>query len=174
MQRRSSALWIAEAGISLAMAWVLGTYVKFWQMPFGGSISLEMLPIFFFALRWGGASGVILGTAYGFLNYITEPWFVHWSQVFLDYPLPFAALGLAGYLRRQPVWLGLTVGTAGRFLSHLVSGAVFWNTTALEKGINPWVYSAGYNGFYLIPELLISIAFFYTLLPYAKRARLLD
>lgn len=172
MQRHSRALWLAEAGVSLAMAWVLGTYGKVWEMPFGGSISLEMIPLFFFAYRWGGSSGIILGVAYGFLNYISAPWFVHWAQVFLDYPLPFALLGVAGYLRRMPAWVGLSVGTAGRFLAHFLSGVVFWASSA-PQGMNPIYYSLVYNAFYLVPELIITIAFFYLMMPYAKRAGLI-
>lgn len=172
MHQRSRVLWLAEAGVALAMAWVLGTYGKLWQMPYGGSVSLEMLPLFFFAYRWGGSSGITIGVAYGLLNYITEPWFVHWAQVFLDYPLPFALLGIAGYLRRLPAWIGLSVGTAGRFLAHFLSGVIFWASAAPE-GMSPVLYSIGYNAFYLVPELVISIVVFYWLLPRAKKAGLL-
>ncbi len=172
MQRRSRTLWVAEAGITLALAWVLGTFVKLWEMPFGGSVSLEMLPLFLFALRWGGYSGLLVGAAYGLLNMLPKPYILHWAQVLLDYPLPFAALGLVGYIKR-PLWLALTAGTAGRFLFHFLSGIVFWASSAPE-GMNPMVYSVVYNATYLLPQLAISIAFFYVLLPYAKRARILD
>ena len=61
-----------------------------------------------------------------------------------------------------PALIGASVGIFGRFLAHLVSGVVFFGSYAPE-GWNPIVYSAFYNGGYIVPELLVSAYFIYLL-----------
>jgi len=73
----------------------------------------------------------------------------------LDYPLAFGCLGLAGFFRKYPI-VGVIVAVTGRFVMHLISGAVFFANFAPE-GLNPWIYSALYNGSYMLPELVISL-----------------
>ena len=46
---------LAEAALAIALAFVLGL-IKVFHMPFGGSISLEMVPLILLALRQGPAS----------------------------------------------------------------------------------------------------------------------
>ncbi len=58
--------------------------------------------------------------------------------------------------------LGVVVGIVGRFLCHFLSGAIFFSEYAPE-GMSPWVYSALYNGSYLVPELIISGILIYLL-----------
>ncbi len=78
----------------------------------------------------------------------------------LDYPLAFGMLGLAGFFQNRP-FLGVNIGIVGRFLAHFISGIVFFASYA--EGMHPWVYSAIYNGSYLLPELVISIYIVYLL-----------
>jgi thiamine transporter len=54
-------------------------------------------------------------------------------------------------------WLLLAVftGGVGRFISHLLSGVIFFAQYAPE-GQSIWVYSAIYNISYLLPALLLS------------------
>lgn len=47
---------LCEGAIFVALAQVL-SMLKLWEMPWGGSITLGMLPIFLFAVRWGGQVG---------------------------------------------------------------------------------------------------------------------
>ena len=76
-------------------------------------------------------------------------------QVLLDYPVAFGLLGVAGFFQRSPV-IGIIVGGLARFLAHFVSGVVFFAAYAPE-GTSPAIYSAVYNGSYMLPEVLISI-----------------
>jgi len=96
-------------------------------------------------------------------SYIIDP-----VQALLDYPLAFAALGLAGVFKKHPL-LGVAVGVCGRFLAHFVSGVVFFAVYA-PAGMHPVVYSAIYNGSYLLLEFIISVVIMYIV---AKR-RLLE
>lgn len=148
---------LAEAALAIALAFVLGM-IKVFEMPFGGSISLEMIPLILLALRQGPAVGVITGAAYGLLNLAVEPFVVHPVQVIFDYPLAFGALGLAGFFR--PTVRGAVAGTAvavlARFAAHFVSGVAFFASYAPE-GWNPYLYSAAYNAAYLVPSLVIAL-----------------
>ena len=148
---------LAEAAVAVALAFVLGL-IKVFQMPFGGSISLDMVPLILLALRQGPFVGIVAGAAYGLLDLAIEPFIVHPVQVLFDYPLAFGVLGLAGFFR--PTIGGAIVGTVvavlARFLCHFVSGVVFFASYAPE-GWNPYVYSAAYNLAYLVPSLIIAI-----------------
>ena len=160
---------IAEAGIIIALAFVL-SMIKIFHLPMGGSVTAgSMIPILLLALRRGYKLGVIAAVLYGILQLIEGPYIVHPAQVLLDYPLAFGALGLAGLFsagaenKNIYALLGVTVGVAGRFVCHLLSGAIFFSEYAPE-GMNPWFYSALYNGSYLLPELIISCVLIYLLI----------
>ncbi len=148
---------LAEAALTIALAFVLGL-IKVFEMPFGGSISLEMIPLILLALRQGPAVGMVTGAAYGMLNLAVEPFVVHPVQVIFDYPLAFGALGLAGFFRPtvRGAVLGATVAVLARFGAHFVSGVVFFASYAPE-GWNPYVYSAVYNAAYLVPSLILAL-----------------
>lgn len=47
---------LCEGAILVALAQIL-SMLKLWEMPWGGSITLGMLPIFLFAVRWGPVGG---------------------------------------------------------------------------------------------------------------------
>jgi thiamine transporter len=148
---------LTEAALAIALAFVLGLITVF-KMPFGGSISLEMMPLILLALRQGPWVGIISGAAYGLLDLVVDPFIVHPVQVLFDYPLAFGALGLAGFF--QPTVRGAILGTIvavfARFVCHFISGFVFFASYA-PKGWNPLIYSAAYNAAYLVPSLIISL-----------------
>jgi len=91
----------------------------------------------------------------GLCNWLLNPIYFTPLQVLLDYPIAFGALGLAGFFRNRP-FLGVNVGIWGRFIAHFVSGIIFFASYAPE-GMHPAVYSAIYNGSYILPELAISV-----------------
>ncbi len=148
---------LTEAALAIALAFVLGL-IKVFQMPFGGSISLEMVPLILLALRQGPFVGVVAGAVSGLLDLAFEPVALHPVQVIFDYPLAFGALGLAGLF--QPTVRGAVAGTVlavlARFLCHFVSGVAFFASYAPE-GWNPYLYSAAYNAGYLVPSLVIAL-----------------
>jgi thiamine transporter len=148
---------LTEAAIAVALAFVLGFFVLF-RMPYGGSVSLEMIPLILLALRQGWQVGVIAGAAYGLLDLAIDPYVVHPVQFILDYPLAFGVLGLAGLFKPtvQGAVLGTTAAVLARFACHFLSGVVFFASVAPE-GWNPYLYSAAYNAAYLAPSLGIAI-----------------
>ena len=147
----------AEASFAIALAFVLGQIAVF-RMPFGGSISLEVIPLILLALRQGPLVGVVAGAVYGFLDLAINPFVVHPVQVLFDYPLAFAVLGLAGFFRTtvRGAVLGTVVAVLARFACHFVSGVVFFASYAPE-GWNLYLYSAAYNVAYLVPSLAIAL-----------------
>lgn len=162
---------LTEAALAIALAFVLGL-IKVFQMPLGGSISLEMVPLILLALRQGPWVGITAGAAYGFLNLIVSPFIVHPVQVLFDYPLPFAALGLAGFFSPtvRGAVLGTIVAVLARFACHFVSGVVFFASYA-PAGWNPYVYSVAYNAAYLIPSFIIVLVAGIALLKALEGAR---
>ena len=146
---------LVESAVAIALAVVLHM-VTLWKLPQGGKVtSGSMVPLLIIAVRWGPKAGLGAGVLFGLVDYLLEPYFYHPVQFLLDYPIAFGCLGLAGFLPRWPL-LGTTAGLAGRFLSHLLSGVVFFASYAPE-GMSPWLYSAIYNATYLGPELVISL-----------------
>jgi thiamine transporter len=148
---------LTEAALAVALAFVLGFVVLF-KMPFGGSVSLEMIPLILLALRQGWRVGIIAGAAYGLLDLAIDTYVVHPVQLLLDYPLAFGVLGLAGLFRPtvRGAILGTTVAVLARFVCHFLSGVIFFASYAPE-GWNPLLYSAAYNAAYLAPSLGIAI-----------------
>ena len=103
----------------------------------------------------------------GSIDYFIEPFFVHPAQVVLDYPIAFAACGLAGLGRTfvlralgaaNAVRAGLAtlpwvlLGGAGRFAPHFLSGIIFFAANAPE-GQPVWLYSVVYNASYSLPSI---------------------
>ncbi|MDS1029795.1 energy-coupled thiamine transporter ThiT [Bacillota bacterium LX-D] len=157
--RNFSTKMIVEAGVLIALAQIL-SYVKIYESAYGGSVTAgSMIPILFFAVRWGWQRGIVVGAVYGALQFILGAKYSFSPlSIFLDYIAAFGALGLAGVMKatRPGILVGTVIGVAGRFIAHLISGVVIWASYA-PKGMNPWVYSIVYNASYLVPELIISL-----------------
>ncbi|WP_416198087.1 MAG: energy-coupled thiamine transporter ThiT [Sporanaerobacter sp.] len=164
MEKKWNVKMLAEGGIMIALATLL-SYVRLFKMPQGGSVTAgSMIPIMIFAMRWGVGPGILVGCLYGVVQCILDPQVYYPIQFFLDYPIAFGFLGLAGIAKldnkgmdKQSYFLtilGVLLSIGGRFISHLLSGVIFFAEYAGEQ--NPWVYSAIYNGSYLLPECIIS------------------
>jgi thiamine transporter len=90
---------LCEGAILLAMALVLNYLSKviFANMPNGGSVSLAMFPILFYAHRWGVGRGLLIGFAYGTLDMLLDGGYAWgWQSILLDYLVAYTALGLGG------------------------------------------------------------------------------
>ena len=143
-------------GIALAL---VTSYLKLWKMPMGGSVTLlSMLFICLIGYWFGAKYGFFAGAAFGLLQFVIEPFMLSFPQLLLDYPLAFGALGLSGLVRNHK-WglpLGFLLGVLGRFVCSTLSGVIFFASYAPEN-MNPWVYSAVYQGSYLGTEALVTL-----------------
>jgi thiamine transporter len=174
MSRRGYLQALVETAVMVGLAMVLDQITLF-RMPQGGSVTAgSMIPILLIALRhgtrWGVAAGVVFGMTDLFLGGLKDV--VHPMQLLLDFPVAFGMLGLAGLAHRSNPFVGGALSglaLVGRFLAHVVSGVIFFGQYAPE-GQNAWVYSAVYNGSYMLPEMLISGAILLVLHPALRRA----
>lgn len=162
---------IVEIGLTIALSAVLGL-IAVVQLPQGGSYSLVMLPIFVLALLRGPAIGISAGALYGIVDYMLKPYYFHPLQVVLDYPIAFAAVGLAGLFAARwhammaehrtgaaistALLPGVALGALGRYAAHVLSGLVFFASYAPENQ-SPLVYSALYNSFVLVSAVVSAI-----------------
>jgi thiamine transporter len=138
-------------------------YLPFFHLPEGGSITIgSMVPLLWFALRRGPRWGVEAGVIYGLVHMVISGDIYYPTQILLDYPMAFGALGLAGIFKDRPVF-GVGVGMTGRFVCHFISGVIFFGQYAWA-GWDPISYSAVYNASYLVPEFIISAVVIFTLL----------
>lgn len=147
---------ITQIGIALALAAILKIF-RLYHLPQGGSVTLgSMIPILLMALLYGPEVGFLTGFLYGIITLILDPYILHPVQVIFDYPLPFMALGIAGYFRNKKI-IGTFVALIGRFMCHFISGMVFFGSFA-PKGMSPAVYSFMINGVFIAIEGSICIA----------------
>lgn len=156
----------AELGVAIALAAVLGQ-VRLFAMPQGGSVSLELLPIVFVAVRRGVVPALVAGSVYGLLQLVLPGAFVyHPVQALLDYPLAFGAL-CAGGLVVVAGWRSLAAAVAAavsaRFVFHFLSGLIFFAEYAPEWEA-PWLYALTYNVLYLAPEAVLTAGLLWPLL----------
>lgn len=146
------------AAISMALA-VATSYLQPFRAPMGGSVTLcSMLFITLIGYWYGPAIGLTSAVAYGLLQLIIDPYVVSIPQMLFDYIFAFGALGLSGLFsnRKHGLIKGYLLGIFGRFVFSTLSGVIFFASYAPE-GMNPWVYSIGYNGFYIAIEGAITV-----------------
>ena len=149
---------LVYSAVAIALA-IVCSMIKLFEMPMGGSVTLlSMLFIVLIAYWYGPYVGIMTAVAYGLVQFVTEPIFYTIPQMLLDYPLAFGALGLAGFFNKKKwgLQIGYAVGVLGRFIFATISGVVFFASYAPE-GMNPLVYSAGYQASYLLPEAIITL-----------------
>ena len=153
---------LAEATIFIALTIVLKDVLPpIYQMPQGGSVTIAgLVPLLWFALRRGVKYGLLAGFVYGLIHaFLPGSYIIHPLQGLLDYPLAFAALGLAGAVKKIPI-VGIAMGIIGRFLCSFAAGIVFFTSLSIDGIIG----SATYNGIYLVPEFIITAIVIYILL----------
>jgi thiamine transporter len=167
--RHELLLRLVTSAILIALAAVLSN-VQFIRMPLGGSVTLlSMLPVCLLSLKYGVKWGLVCGFLYG----ITQVLFglndlMTWGMtpatwvgcLAFDYILPFTALGLAGIFGNDTmprIIGGISLALVLRFICHFISGAIVFAIWAPE-GWNVYFYSLVYNGAYMGPELILTLA----------------
>ena len=156
--KKMSAKQLTFCAVAMALALVT-SFIKVASLPMGGSITLfSMFFMCFIGYLYGPKIGIMTGVAYGILQLIIEPYIYAPLQVLLDYPLAFGALGLSGFFSKKKFGLttGVIVGILGRYICHVISGYVFFASYAPE-GMNPMIYTLGYNATYIVPELIATV-----------------
>ena len=150
---------ITEGAILIALAQVL-SFLPLYKFPWGGSIDLAMLPIIVICVRWGFGPGMLASVAHAILQTLFEGGIaIGWESIIGDFLIAYAVLGVAGLFRGK-FYLGAAVACAARFLVHYVVGATIWAAYMPDSFFGmtmttPWLYSALYNGAYMLPDLVL-------------------
>ena len=134
---------LCECALMLALSVVL-SYIKFFSLPFDGSITLfSMLPICLISIKYGISWG--LGTAFCYSWFqILQGGVFGWgltptmliASLFLDYLLAFTVLGLAGIFRKK----GLTSAAIGDIITanRIKSGVLLCNEGLRWRNAEPF------------------------------------
>ena len=169
---------LVEGAMMLAVAWVIDYVCALAPynailFPAGGSITVGMIPIIYYAYRHGAAWGVGAGFVFSglqiILGWYPPPAGVWWAFVLcilLDYVVAYAVIGLApvfarpfgetSHVRRLTGYgVGAVVVCLLRYLSSVLSGGILWGSYA-PAGMNPWVYSLIYNAGYMLPNAVLT------------------
>lgn len=154
---------ITEMGILIGLALALN-FVKIVQMPTGGSINFQMLPLFILALRKGPIKGFIgAGIAYGLISCITDGYGI--ATYPFDYLLGFGSVCVLGFFTPYIfgenqnnynlkgeifIFVGALISTFIRFIGGTVSSMIIYGYDLVP--------AMEYNSLYVSISGLISIA----------------
>ena len=160
-EKKMSAKQLVFCGVAIALAYIT-SYIKIFNMPWGGSITLcSMLFIVLVANWYGVGTGLFVGLAYGILQFIQEPYVLSFFQVCCDYIFAFAALGLAGVFAKSNHGLlkGYILAVVARGVFHALGGYLYWMDYMPDnfpKSLTA-VYPILYNYSYLLVEGVITV-----------------
>jgi len=178
---------ITTSAILIATALVLDFISRIIPgMPQGGSITLaSLVPIlvisYCYGWKWGVFSALVFGILKAILSrnfaWMPEPTFWSFTTVaLLDYIVAFGVIGLADLFRKPfknesfGYAFSCVVVMFLRFLCHFASGIIIWYPFAEAAGFdNRWLFSAIYNGSYMLPEAIISSVVVVILMRYVKK-----
>ena len=166
---------LVEGAVMVALATVL-SFIRVFKLPWGGSITLlSMLPIVLFSIRRGVSWGLAVSFVFSLIQFAQGimaglfGWGLTLGMliacILLDYIGAFTVLGIAGCFRKKglPGWIGgISLAVGLRFALHFLSGVVIWHSFGeLWSGFateNTYLYSFLYNGCYMLPELIFTLA----------------
>lgn len=164
---RKTTRMLCEGAIMIALSLILGLF-KLFELPQGGSISLEMLPLLLFSVRWGMGNGFLACFAFGILQVFVQGAVSYgWQSILLDYVVAFGVIGVAGLGKghKHGIFWGSVLGGIARFIVHFISGVTIYKILAPTELFgtvfdNPALYSAAYNGSYVAIDVMICLVVF--------------
>lgn len=171
--KQTKTMMLVEGAVMIALATVL-SLIKVYKLPWGGSITLlSMLPICMFSIKYGVVRGLFVSFAYATVQLLIDlaevlSWGLTPETLIacfaLDYILAYTLIGVAGMFRTKklPGWIaGTSIALLLRFAAHFLSGVLIWHSFGeLWDGFsteNEFIYSALYNGSYMLPEMIFTV-----------------
>ena len=173
MKNKKEIISLCEVAIFAAIGFVLDFAANLYSgfiFPSGGSLSFAMLAVVIISFRRGTLYGVCCGLIIGVLDLtdgfytISDTWYKAFMQVGLDYIFTYMLVGLSGLFKplckkiKPKFVIVFSTIFAGclKFLSHFLSGILFWPEFPNQPLIERCIYSFLYNGSYMIPTIVIS------------------
>ncbi len=174
---------LTYGAICVAASFAL-SYIKFFKMPYGGSITAaSTLPMLIYCYYFGFRKGLLVSSVFMLLQLIQEPYIISPWSALLDYFLPYLALSLVGLFRfkrsrydkavkagKNPLcahtafFAGTAVYMVVRLFSHVLAGVLFWANgidfmgwTGDLTGAAAWGYSLTYNALFIVPDTAIAL-----------------
>jgi len=173
MDTNNKTFKLTFSGIMIALATAL-SFISVYKLPLGGCVTLfSMLPICFIGIMYGVKFAILPSVIYGFIQFflggalgfgLTPA--VLLACIGFDYILAFGVLCFSGIFRKKGekgAVLGIISACVLRFLSHFISGFVLWTNVEMfelfgKSFVNhPIIYSAVYNGSYMLPEMVLTV-----------------
>ena len=160
-KKKMSTRQLVFCAMAMALAFVT-SYIRIFTLPWGGSVTLcSMLFIVLVANWYGVQTGILVGLAYGILQFIQEPYVLSFFQVCCDYILAFAALGVAGFFAKSSHGLvkGYIAAVIARGAFHALGGYLYWMDympSNFPKALTS-VYPIVYNYSFLLAEAVITL-----------------
>ncbi len=142
MQTSKRTQILCVGAVMIALATVL-SFLKIWEMPYGGSVTLfSMVPLVFISYKYGPKWGVFSAGAFSVVQMLfgigaigNDIATVIGSCV-LDYILAYTVIGLSGMYRNRlknatvSMVLGFLTATLIRYAVHVISGYIFFRSYA--------------------------------------------
>ena len=213
---------LTVSAVMLALATVLALVcmlIPFLNLPFGGCITIaSALPIVIISYMYGVRYGLFTSAVYALIQIATDLVMGHSSVILalftptsedfggftmaffvllFDYLIAYGILGVGGMFRKKfgkatALCLGSVFALVFRYISHVISGALFYgawaewffeDTIAANWGLSKWImvhlsggelslaYSMVYNACYMLPEIILTAVFAVVVsrIPYIKK-----
>lgn len=174
-KRAYDAKHIAAAGVTVGLSFAL-SYAKISPVPLGGSITLaSFVPVLVYAYVYGIVDGLLAGTIFGLLNFISGPYILTPFTFILDYLLAFASIGFMGVAKKltKKQTFNVVLGAVGvyaiRFIFHLISGVIYFMNDSVWVELPAWamtnafIYSFIYQLVYIPADCAIATIILYVL-----------
>lgn len=106
--------------------------IPFLRFPYGGCVSLSMLPLVIVSISCGGGYGLGAGIIFGIINYFIDGYGFNIVSILLDYLLGFASLSVIAIFNKQ-----IKAGSKKYFLIGFGLGCVLrWLCSGLSGILN--------------------------------------
>ena len=179
MKNKQTIIRLVFIAVYAALAVVLdyvSQLIPFLQMPNGGSIELELIPIFIASYHLGVKDGAITGFMWWAISFVLglNSYYLTFIQYILDYFIPFIIIGFASAMPRiwkiSNIYTGITITMIIKYISQTLSGVYFWfPETTYAGSIEAWIYSAGYNLWYNLATMIVCLIIVPVLIEVVKK-----
>lgn len=173
MKQRKEIISLCEVAIFAAIGFVLDFAANLYSgfiFPNGGSLSFALIAVVIVSFRRGTIYGMSCGLIIGLLDLtdgfytISDTWYKAFMQVGLDYIFTYMLVGLSGLFKplckkvkpQFVVLLATVFAGIVKFISHFLSGVLFWPEFPNQPFLDRCIYSLLYNGSYMLPTIIIS------------------